>query len=37
MNNIEATKGGPYQGHTRKYMEVEGPYHDLLDHCSHVS
>ncbi len=33
-STIETTKRGPHKGHNRKYMEVEGPCHDLLDHCS---
>ncbi len=33
-STIETTKRGPQKGHNRKYMEVEGPYHDLLDLCS---
>ncbi len=31
---IETTKRGPHKGHIRKYMEVEGPCHDLLERCS---
>ncbi len=30
---IETTKRGHNKRHNRKYMEVEGPCHDLLDHC----
>ncbi len=37
MITIEATKRGPHQGHNGKYMEVEGPCPDLLDHSSHES
>ncbi len=33
-STIETTKRGPHKGNNRKYMEVEGPCHDLLDHCS---
>ncbi len=33
-STIETTKRGPHKGHNRKYMEVEGPCCDLLDHCS---
>ncbi len=33
-STIETTKRGPHKGHNRKYMEVEGPFHDLLDQCS---
>ncbi len=37
IKTIEATKRYPHQGDNRKYMEVEGPCHELPDHCSHVS
>ncbi len=33
-STIETTKRGPYKGHYRKYMELEGTCHDSLDHCS---
>ncbi len=36
-STIEITKRVPHKGHNRKYMEVEGSCHVLLDHCSHVS
>ncbi len=31
---IQTSKWGPHKGHNRKYMEVEGPWCDLPDHCS---
>ncbi len=31
---LRPQKRGCHKGHNRKYMEVEGPYRDLLDHCS---
>ncbi len=36
INNstIETIDRSFHKGHNRKYMEVEGPCHDLLDHCS---
>ncbi len=33
-STFETTRRGPYKGYNRKYMEVEGPCHYLLDHCS---
>ncbi len=33
-STIEPTKRGHHKGHNRKYMEVERPCHDSLDHCS---
>ncbi len=33
-STIETTKICPHKGHNRKYMEVEGPCHNLLDHFS---
>ncbi len=33
-STIVTTKRGLHKGHNRKYMELEGPCHDLLDHCS---
>ncbi len=31
---IETMKRGPDKGYNKKYMEVEGPCHNLPDHCS---
>ncbi len=31
-STIETTKWGSHKRHNRKYMEVEGPSHDLLEH-----
>ncbi len=33
-STTETTKGGSDEERNRKYMEVEGPCHDLLNHCS---
>ncbi len=33
-STIETTKRGHRKGHNRKYMEMEGLCHDLLDHFS---
>ncbi len=31
---LRPQKNDPHNGHNRKYMEVEEPCRDLLDHCS---
>ncbi len=33
-STIETTKRVTHKEQNRKYMEVEGPCRDLLDHCS---
>ncbi len=37
MNTIEATKGGPHQGHKWKIYGSGGTLSCLLEHCSYVS